>query len=192
MNNFAPTISKEELAALPHIEFGGRIVIVDTQEGVEAACAKLAKERTLGFDTETKPSFKAGQTNKVALLQLSTTDTCYLFRLSKISLDKSIIALLQNSDIVKTGVDVAGDLRALRALRHFTERGFCELQTYAAQCKISDKSLRKLAGITLGGRISKAQRLSNWEAIELTPAQQLYAATDAWVGLEIYKKLKNI
>ena len=114
---------------------------------------------------------------------------CYLFRLNRIPLAKPILQLLESSDVLKIGADVAGDLRSLRQIRHFRDGGFVDLQGIAPEWGIGEKSLRKLSAIVLGQRVSKAQRLSNWEAATLTDKQQLYAATDAWVCIRIYEQL---
>ena len=186
---FQPTITNEQTAELPSAHFDGRIVIVDRDDQIMDVCRDLARQKIIGFDTETRPSFKAGVTNKVALLQLSTRERCYLIRLYKMKLHNAILKILSNPDIIKIGADVAGDLRALHALRNFNERGFIDLQHIAINWGIEEKSLRKMSAIVLGQRVSKAQRLSNWEAASLTPQQQMYAATDAWVCIEIYDKL---
>ena len=183
---FERTISNEDTAALPSARFEGRIVVVENDRQVAAACRDLSSQSIIGFDTETRPSFTAGVVNKVALLQLSTHERCYLIRLCRTRLHNSILKILSNPRIVKIGDD---DLRALHALRHFKERGFADLQQMAGEWGIEEKSLRKLSAIVLGKRVSKAQRLSNWEAATLTPKQQLYAATDAWVCTEIYRRL---
>ena len=143
----------------------------------------------IGFDTETRPSFKAGVAHRVALLQLSTDERCYLIRLCKVRLDKAVTKILESKEIIKVGAAVTNDLRALQALRRFREDGFVDLQSIVSDWGIVDKSVRKMAAIVLGLRVSKAQRLSNWEAAELTPPQQMYAATDAWICSEIYKRL---
>lgn len=189
--SFEPTISKEALAALPTISFGGRIVVVDQPGQIDRACNELLGERLLGFDTESRPAFQKGVVNRIALLQLSTPEVCYLFRLNKIRLDKAILKVLENNKITKVGLSVAGDIRELETLRKFRPKGFVDLQKIVPEHGIQEMSLIKIAALTLGGRISKAQRLSNWEAVTLTPAQQLYAATDAWVSLEIYKNLSS-
>lgn len=188
---FVPTISNDQVAALPTAHFDGRIVVVDDEAQIEAACDDLSRCPIIGFDTETRPSFKAGVMNRVALLQLSTPDTCYLFRLCRIRLDNRILKILTSKRIVKVGADVAGDMRSLHVLRTFREQGFVDLQSEAALCGIEEKSLRKLAAITLGVRVSKAQRLSNWEAGSLTPQQKMYAAVDAWVCIEILHRLRQ-
>ncbi|OUN76395.1 3'-5' exonuclease [Alistipes sp. An116] len=189
VNNFTDKISNEETAQLPAIEFGGRICIIDHERDIVEACKVLAAEPVIGFDTETRPSFRPGVTFRVSLLQLSTPTVCYLFRLNRIPLAKPILQLLENKQVLKVGADVAGDLRALHQIRHFREAGFIDLQSIAPQWGIGEKSLRKLSAIVLGQRVSKAQRLSNWEAATLTDKQQLYAATDAWVCTRIYEKL---
>ncbi len=188
---FVANISNDDVAALEAVHFDGHIEVVETADALAKACTVLAKESIIGFDTETRPSFKAGVTNKVALIQLSTKDRCYLIRLNKLALSREILAILSSDTIKKVGADVRNDLTALNRLRHFTPRGFIDLQTEVPKYGIEDKSLRKISGIVLGKKVSKAQRLSNWEAKQLTPQQQMYAATDAWVCVEIYNRLTN-
>lgn len=188
-NRFIDRISNEQTALLPAIEFRGEIRIVEHERDIAAACKYLAEQPLLGFDTETRPSFRAGVTFRVSLLQLSSPEVCYLFRLNRIPLDKAILQLLENKRILKIGADVAGDLRALRQLRHFRDGGFVDLQHIAPEWGIAEKSLRKISAIVLGQRVSKAQRLSNWEATTLTDKQLIYAATDAWVCTRIYDRL---
>ena len=189
---FEPTITKEALAALPPISFGGEIVVVDRPDQVDRACDELLSERLLGFDTESRPAFQKGVVNRIALLQLSTPAKCYLFRLNKIRLDKAILKILESGKITKVGLSVAGDIRELETLRRFRPKAFVDLQKLAPEHGISELSLIKIAAITLGGKISKAQRLSNWEAVQLTDAQKIYAATDAWACLEIHKTLTDV
>ena len=189
VNNFIDKISNEQTALLPAVEFRGEIRIVEHERDIAAACKTLAEQPVIGFDTETRPSFRPGVTFRVSLLQLSTPTVCYLFRLNKIPLAKPILQLLEDRRILKIGADVAGDLRSLRQIRHFRDGGFVDLQGIAPEWGIGVKSLRKLSAIVLGRRVSKAQRLSNWEAATLTDKQQLYAATDAWVCTRIYEQL---
>lgn len=189
VNNFIDKISNEQTALLPAVEFRGEIRIVEHERDIAAACKTLAEQPVIGFDTETRPSFRPGVSFRVSLLQLSTPTVCYLFRLNKIPLAKPILQLLEDRRILKIGADVAGDLRSLRQIRHFRDGGFVDLQGIAPEWGIGEKSLRKLSAIVLGRRVSKAQRLSNWEAATLTDKQQLYAATDAWVCTRIYEQL---
>ena len=180
-NNFTDKISNEETAALPAIEFKGEIRIIEHERDIVPACKFLMKQAVVGFDTETRPSFRPGISYRVSL--------CFLFRLNKIPLAKPILQVLETDSILKIGADVAGDLRSLRQIRHFRDGGFVDLQSIASEWGIEDKSLRKLSAIVLRQRVSKAQRLSNWEAATLTDKQKLYAATDAWVCTAIYDKL---
>ena len=156
---------------------------------IAAASKPPAEQPVFGVYTETRPSFRPGVTFRVSLLQLSTPTVCYLFRLNKIPLAKPILQVLETDSILKIGADVAGDLRSLRQIRHFRDGGFVDLQSIAPEWGIEDKSLRKLSAIVLRQRVSKAQRLSNWEAATLTDKQKLYAATAAWVCTAIYDKL---
>ena len=188
-NRFIDKISNEQTALLPAIEFRGEIRIVEDERDIAAACKYLAEQPVIGFDTETRPSFRPGVTFRVSLLQLSSPEVCYLFRLNRIPRDKAILQLFENKRLLKVGADVAGDLRSLRQIRHFRDAGFIDLQAIAPEWGIAEKSLRKLSAIVLGQRVSKAQRLSNWEAATLTDKQQLYAATDAWVCTRIYDRL---
>ena len=189
VNNFIDKISNEQTALLPAVEFRGEIRIVEHERDIAAACKTLAEQPVIGFDTETRPSFRPGVTFRVSLLQLSTPTVCYLFRLNKIPLAKPILQLLEDRRGLKIGADGAGALRSLRQIRHFRDGGFVDLQGIAPEWGIGEKSLRKLSAIVLGRRVSKAQRLSNWEAATLTDKQQLYAATDAWVCTRIYEQL---
>jgi ribonuclease D len=186
---FAQTISNEEVTALEAIQYDGQIVVVDTPQALTDACTHLAQQIIVGFDTETRPSFTSGVTNKVSLLQLYGGGRCYLIRLNRVQMSKQLIAILHNPKILKIGAAVKNDIVGLTKLRHFTAGGFIDLQELVEQYGITDKSLRKISGIVLGKKVSKAQRLSNWEAKTLTPQQQLYAATDAWVCVEIYQHL---
>lgn len=189
---YSSTISNEQTAELPALSFRGEIVVVDREEQIAAACEDLASYRYIGFDTETRPSFRVGVIYRVSLLQLSTPTRCYLFRLNRIPFDRAIQRLLESESVVKLGADVAGDIRSLSELRHFKPKGFYDLQGVIWEWGIEEKSLRKMSALTLGYRISKAQRLSNWEAQQLTPQQQSYAATDAWACIEIYNRLQQM
>ena len=187
---FIESISNEEVAALDMVQFDGEIIVVETPQALEQACEYLSAQRILGFDTETRPSFTAGVTNKVALLQLYGGSKCFLIRLNRVQMSKALTDILHRTDILKIGAAVKNDIVGLSKLRHFTAGGFIDLQDIVENYGIKDKSLRKISGIVLGKKVSKAQRLSNWEAKILTPQQQVYAATDAWVCVEIYENLR--
>lgn len=185
------SISKQQLGALPSASYSGGIVVVDNSADADDAVARLRNADLIGFDTETRPAFKKGQSYKVALVQLATFDTCYLFRLSKMGFPPSLKDFLQDCGIMKVGLSIHDDFRNLRKWDDIEPGGFVELQQYAARWKISDKSLSKLYGILFGQRLSKTQRLTNWEADSLTPAQQHYAALDALACLKIYEFLRD-
>lgn len=190
-SSFQHSITPEEIKDLPTAGFAGRVEIVTTEEGLAKACEELSRHSIIGFDTETRPSFKAGVSYNVSLIQLSTPEVCYLIRLGGVKMERCLMRLLESRKTLKVGVDVQGDIRNLNKIRHFRAAGFVELQKEVEAYGIEDKSLRKMAAIILGVGVSKAQRLSNWEAKELTQAQVRYAATDAWICLEMYNKLIN-
>ena len=184
---FKESITVEELVDLPLRWFEGEIVVVDNERTLRQAVGALAGEPVIGFDTETKPAFKKGVFNKVALLQLSTKEKAFLIRTNLIGLPKEICEILANPNIIKSGVAIRDDIKGLQVLRKFTPGGFVELQDSAQELGIQNFSLKKLTAIACGFRISKGQQLTNWEADELTIKQQRYAATDAWTSLEIYE-----
>ncbi|MGV8139524.1 MAG: 3'-5' exonuclease [Mangrovibacterium sp.] len=186
---FQEYITREELDELPLRAFEGEIVVVDQNEKLESAVNFLSSQKMLGFDTETKPSFKRGQVNQVALLQLSTGKRAFLFRINKIGLPEPLKKILSNPEILKVGVAIHDDIKGLQRVSPFRPAGFIELQQQVKDYGINDFSLKKIAGIVLGVRISKSQRLSNWESDELTEAQECYAATDAWISFQILHSL---
>ncbi len=190
MISFQKSITKEEINDLPLEAFEGEIVIIDSDEGLEEAVEYLKQFPVLGFDTETKPSFTKGSVNPVALLQLSSTEKSFLFRLNRIGLPFPIIELLSNPEIIKVGAAIKDDIRGLQDITDFDGNSFLELQQYVSSFGIENFSLKKLAAIVLNIRISKRQQVSNWEAVELSQGQLRYAATDSWVSLEIYEALK--
>jgi ribonuclease D len=188
---FLPSISIEDINKLEVKQFDGLIHLIDSPENVPAAAAYIAKHNVIGFDTESKPSFRKGRSNKVSLLQLAIPGEVFLFRLLKTGLPIEMIKLFEDEDIIFTGVAIRDDVRKLQQIRSFKAAGFLELQKYSSYFKIEDNSLKKLAAIVMDIRISKSQQLSDWEANKLTEAQMRYAATDAWVCLEIYRILRN-
>jgi ribonuclease D len=188
---YKESIDKEELAELPLIQFEGEITLVESREEYLASLEYLSQQSALGFDTETKPAFKKGVVNEVALLQLATEERAFLFRLNKMGLPNGLKGILENSDILKIGVAIRDDIKGLQKLNNFRPGGFVDLQEHVKGYGIQDFSLKKLSAIVLGYRISKAQRVTNWEAPDLTEAQQIYAATDAWVSHRIFESLRK-
>ena len=188
---YRESIDKDELAELPLIQFEGNITLVESKEDYQASLDYLSQQTLLGFDTETKPAFKKGVVYEVALLQLATEERAFLFRLNKIGLPNGLKNILENPDIQKIGVAIRDDIKGLQKLNHFKPGGFVELQDHVKDYGILDFSLKKLSAIVLGFRISKAQRVTNWEAPDLTEAQLIYAATDAWISHRIFESLNQ-
>ncbi len=188
-NTLRTSISNEEMAELPLAFFEGAIHVVEDLEGVTTAIKYLANQTIIGFDTETRPAFKKGQTFPVSLLQLSTSDQAFLFRINKTGLPVGLIKILSSPKILKLGVAIRDDIKILQKITPFKPSGFIELQDFVKNWGIDNFSLKKLSAIVLGFRISKSQRLTNWDAHELTEQQLIYGATDAWVACEIYKRL---
>lgn len=189
LKDYHIAISKELLATMPAASFPGDINMVTTAEEAADALSYLRTQARVGFDTETRPSFRKGHMNEVALMQVSTLDRAYLFRLNTIGIDP-VKEFLQDDSVVKVGLSLRDDFQMLQRRGGFVPAGFVELQELVKQYGITDSSLQKIYGIIFGVRISKAQRLSNWEAVTLTRAQQSYAAIDAWACLRIYNKLE--
>jgi ribonuclease D len=191
MRMFQISISPEEISALELASFPGEIVLVDREgEQLDQALRYLKRQRVLGFDTETRPTFSPDQhSTGTALLQLSGGGRAFLFRLKKIGLPKPLAAILANPSIVKVGAATLDDVRGLQKITPFSPKGFVDLQSIVSEYGIRDKSVKKMTAIILGVKISKAQQLSNWEAEHLSESQQRYAATDAWVCREMYLKL---
>ena len=184
-------ILPEEIEKLPLGTFPGEIHVI-TKSGLEyaLAIAYLSKQKVIGFDTETRPVFAAGQHhNHVALLQLSGPEKAFLFRVNSMGMRRLVCSILSNPNIIKVGAAVNDDIRGLQYYNKFTPAGFADLQKMVWEWGIRDKSVKKMAGIIMGCKISKTQQLSNWEAPELSPAQKMYAATDAWICREMYLKL---
>jgi ribonuclease D len=186
---YPESITKEALSNLPLCGFEGKVVVVANENEIKKAMTHLQQHKILGFDSETKPSFKKGVMNDVSLIQISTHNTCYLFRLNMTGLTDEIRELMENESITKIGLSLKDDIRGLRRITNLEPKGFIDLQEKVAEFGIDDRSLKKITGIVLHKRISKKQRLTNWESDTLTEAQQRYAATDAWICLEIYKEL---
>lgn len=186
------SISNDEMSLLPLSAFEGTIYLIERIEDVNPALDYLKHQPILGFDTETRPSFSKGQNNPVSLLQLSTSDTAFLFRINQIGLPPGLVKILASPKILKIGAAIRDDIKILQKICHFKPDGFIELQAMVEDYGIENFSLKKLSAIVLGFRISKSQRLTNWDADVLTEPQQIYAATDAWVAFEIYSRLLEI
>ena len=187
------TVNKTEIAELPKELFDGRVYVIYTEADADKAVDYLSQYKIVGVDTETRPSFKKGEVHKVALLQISTEDTCFLFRLNKIGMPLSLQEFLTN-DVLKIGLSLRDDFKKLQKRKnvHAEEGNWIELQDYVGRFGIEDRSLQKIYANLFGKKISKNQRLTNWEAETLTEAQIQYAATDAWACVKIYNRLAEM
>ena len=188
---FQETITPEEIELLDLDAFPGRIYVI-SQPGpyLDHAVEHLSSQRLIGFDTETKPIFQAHQPrNHTALLQLSSETEAFLFRLHDLGLPQAVADIMADPYITKIGAAVHDDIRGLQHYCPFEPHRFMDLQSFGEEYGIKEKSVRKMAAIILGCKVSKAQQCSNWEADPLSEAQQLYAATDAWICVKMYKAL---
>ena len=191
IQQFTHTITKEEISTLPKEEFNGRIITIISENEAKKAVEYLLQFPALGFDTETRPSFKKGQNFKVALMQISTEDTCFLFRLNRIGIPQSLKDLLTNESVLKIGLSLKDDFNAIHKRSKVEPLNFIDLQNIVGQFGIEETSLQKIYAILFHKKISKGQRLTNWEADILTSPQQKYAALDAWACLRIYNLLNQ-
>ena len=183
--------SKETNKEQPIVQYDGKITVIENTSQIYNITDELLTCKILGFDTETKPSFVRGVKNKIALLQICSEKGAFLFRLNKMILHPALIRVLENESILKVGVAIRDDLKGLRKLQPFTPRGFIDLQSLAPEYGITALSLKGMAEEVLHQRISKRQQTSNWETLFLTKSQIVYAATDAWIAMCIYKKLTS-
>lgn len=193
MKQIRSTISKAEVATLPKVLFEGRIFVIYTESDADRAVEYLKTQQIVGVDTETRPSFKKGMRHKVALLQIATQDTCFLFRLNRIGMPESLQEFLM-SDTLKVGLSLKDDFMMLRRREdvHAEEGNWIDLQNYVGRFGMDDRSLQRIYANLFGKKISKSQRLTNWEAESLTESQMKYAATDAWACVEIYNCLNEL
>jgi len=183
---FPERLSKEHIKTLPVRAFDGKIHLITKIIDVSSAIKTLRKYPILGFDTETRPVFRKGVHHNVSLLQLSTPEEAFLFRLNHLGFPNEIVALLEDSSILKVGVAILDDVRGLQKLSDFNAGGFIDLADIAGDLGIVTCGLRNLAAILLGVRITKKAQLTNWERPVINSKQSLYAATDAWICLEMY------
>ena len=183
---------KTKIGTLPKVSFEVRIVIVITEKEAEKAVDFLLSQSILGIDTETRPSFKKGHINEVALLQVSTHDVCFLFRLNLIGMSAAVIRLLEDTTVPKIGLSLRDDLMMLGKRAEFSKGNFIDLQNHVKEIGVEDMSLQKLYANFFGQKISKRDRLSNWEAEILKDKQKIYAATDAWACIMLYEELLRL
>lgn len=185
------SIDKETISSLPVVHFKGEIHLIDSVADVNRAVAFLSKQKVVGIDTETRPAFKKGQYNKVALIQISTLKECFLFRVNITGVPQSLADFLASPDTLKIGLSLHDDFNALHRRSDVEPKGFKDLQDIVGDFMITDLSLQKIYAILFDQRISKGQRVTNWEAPELTAAQMQYASIDAFACLHIYNYLMS-
>ena len=184
--------NKHDITDLPVASFQGRIVVITSAGETDKAVKFLLSQPILGVDTETRPSFHKGDNFKVALLQVSTEDICFLFRLNKTGMTPAIIRLLENTDVPMIGLSWHDDILSLKRRKEFKPGRFIDLQNLVGQLGIEDLSLQKLYANIFGKKISKRQQLTNWDRDTLDDRQKLYAATDAWACIQLYKEIKYL
>ena len=192
MKTIYDKFDKKEVVTLPKEEFSGRVIVIQSVGEARRAVDYLLTFPRLGIDTETRPNFKPGAMNPVALLQVATPDTCFLFRLCQIGLPQCLVRLLTDRSSQKLGLSLHDDWAQLRRRADFEPVNYIELQDYVKRLGIEDMSLQKLYANIFHKKISKTQRLTNWEADVLTEPQKRYAATDAWACLQLFEEINHL
>ena len=190
-NRYPESITAEELEKYELSCFKGEIALVEDMKSFNFVFPRLLGSEVLGFDTETRPSFRRGRKNKVSLIQLANDELACLIRINRIGIPPELAKLLASQNVIKAGVAVHDDIRFLKRVKGFSPSGFVDLQKFVRDYGIQVSGLKKLCAIVLGFKISKRQQVTDWEAEQLTDAQKVYAATDAWVCYQIYRKLIN-
>jgi len=185
----AVSIDKQVINGMPIVSFTGRIHVISAISQVKSAVMALRTSPVVGFDTETRPSFRRGERHNVALLQLASSTDAFLFRLNKTGVPAPLKLFLEDASVTKVGLSTTDDFHQLARVSDLHPGGFVELQRMVKEYGIIDMSLQKIYAILFGMKISKSQQLTNWEAPQLTQAQQQYAAIDAWACLRIYQLL---
>lgn len=183
---------KQRIADLPRVLFEGRIVVILTESEAQKAVDYLLSQPILGVDTETRPSFKKGRANKVALLQVASHEICFLFRLNQLGISPAVKRLLEDKKVPKIGLSWHDDLNMLHKSGDFETGYFVDLQDHVREIGVEDLSLQKLYANFFGQKISKRERLTNWEADILNDKQKQYAATDAWACIMLYEELMRL
>lgn len=189
--SFTIAIDKSLVAEMPIVTYDGGITVIETAEDVVAALEFLRTQPLVGFDTETKPNFRKGVTNRVSLIQIATDDRSFLFRINKCGFTPELRAFMELDDVIKVGLSLKDDFHMLHRIGEFEPRNFIDLQDIVKEFRITDLSLQKIYAILFQERISKGQRLTNWEAPRLSGAQMVYASIDAWACRRIYLLLRS-
>ena len=185
-------VSKEIISNLKKVEYKGRIFVIISQKEAERAVDYLLTQPILGFDTETRPAFRKGDSFKCSLLQVAAPNCCFLFRLNHTGLCPAVVRLLEDKSVMKVGLAWNNDLLSLHKLGNFKPGTFMDIQDMVRDFGIEDQSLVKIYANLFGQRISKADRLSNWERDVLKESQKIYAAIDAWACIRIFEELTRL
>jgi ribonuclease D len=188
---FKQEVTKEEINELPLIRYEGEVVVVTTAEELADALQDLSRQPVIGFDTESRPSFRKGEYYPISLVQFATPGLVYLVRINKTGFTPGLRILFENPSIIKAGISILDDLRELQKFSSFRPGGVMDLNQVAQAAGVKNIGVRSLAAIMLGVRISKSQQTSNWERDALTKSQLYYAATDAWICLQLFEKLER-
>jgi len=186
------TISHEELMCQPVLRYGGPIHVVETGAGLKRALAEIRRERVVGFDTESRPTFRKGQFHPPSLVQIAGSRAAYLFPLKRLNCSRTLSAIFGDARLVKAGVAPGRDLIDLRRSFRFERRSVVDIGEVAQARGLKQSGMRNLAGMFLGGRVTKGQQTTNWAQARLTPNQMVYAATDAWVCRELYLHFEEL
>ena len=192
MKKIYDKFDKSIINSLPLVTFPGKIIVVLNEYEAERAVEYLLSCDVLGVDTETRPAFRKGNNHKVALLQVATRKECFLFRLNHLGLPKSLLRLLSNKQVPMVGLSWHDDLMSLHRREQFEPGWFIDIQDIIGNLGIVDKSLQKLYANLFGEKISKRQRLTNWEIDVLNDKQKQYAATDAWSCINLYEEIERL
>lgn len=192
MKKIYDKFDKSIINSLPLVTFPGKIIVVLNEYEADRAVEYLLSCDVLGVDTETRPAFRKGNNHKVALLQVATRKECFLFRLNHLGLPKSLLRLLSNKQVPMVGLSWHDDLMSLHRREQLEPGWFIDIQDIIGNLGIVDKSLQKLYANLFGEKISKRQRLTNWEADVLTDRQKEYAAIDAWACIKLYDEIMNL
>ncbi len=192
LDQYRRKLTKDEINALPIVRYEGKIELVTEEHALEDALRELKKQRVLGFDTETKPSFRKGSINAPSLIQMATEDTVYLFQLMWTPFSAAMAEILADAHIIKAGVSIIDDMRELQKLHPFEPAGVVDLGNVARAHKLETQGLRNLAANFFDFRISKGPQCSNWSAQVLSERQIVYAATDAWVGRQVFLRMEEL
>lgn len=192
MKKIYDKFDKSIINSLPLVTFPGKIIVILNEYEADRAVEYLLSCDVLGVDTETRPAFRKGNNHKVALLQVATRKECFLFRLNHLGLPKSLLRLLSNKQVPMVGLSWHDDLMSLHRREQFEPGWFIDIQDIIGNLGIVDKSLQKLYANLFGEKISKRQRLTNWEADVLTERQKEYAAIDAWACIKLYDEIMNL